>query len=236
MAEEKGEARKDEAVGTTPPGGDLGTKRIVTLVLGALIVFVLSIPFHMYVHGMLVAESPYVVPAEGYALSDSARQELEAQVEQRRLEAEARRAREKARLAALEQDRVEDSPGVDSLGAGSGGPDGRSPAAGDDSLDVEGRGGDGIFLIAPDVTDSTGAVTDPLLPFDASKLTRLVRVYEKMRPKPVAMILTTMPERQAVLILANMKDQKAAKVLAEIEPGKAARISDLLMRGNRVGP
>ena len=67
------------------------------------------------------------------------------------------------------------------------------------------------------------------------QMARLVRVYEKMRPRQVALILGTMPEPEAVSILAEMKEKQTAKVLAEMDAQKAARISRILMRTAQVG-
>ncbi|NNE07838.1 MAG: hypothetical protein HKN20_04670 [Gemmatimonadetes bacterium] len=65
---------------------------------------------------------------------------------------------------------------------------------------------------------------------DEQKLARLVKVYEKMRPKQVAVILGTMSIDQAAAILVLMKDKSAAEVLAATEAKRAARISQIMVQ------
>ncbi len=65
---------------------------------------------------------------------------------------------------------------------------------------------------------------------DQEKLARLVKVYEKMRPKQVAVILGTMSIDQAAAILVLMKDKSAAEVLAATEAKRAARISQIMVQ------
>lgn len=65
---------------------------------------------------------------------------------------------------------------------------------------------------------------------DEAKLARLVKVYEKMRPKQVAVILGTMTIEQAAQILVLMKDKSAAAVLAATEAKRAARISQIMVQ------
>jgi hypothetical protein len=72
--------------------------------------------------------------------------------------------------------------------------------------------------------------TSPTPPADGPQLARMVRVYEKMRPKQVAQVFGSLPDDETVAMLAKMNERVAAKVIAAMEPSDAARLSQMLMR------
>ncbi len=224
----------------------LGLKRVILLAWGALIVFGVSVLMHLYIYGMLNLSSPHLRPADGYAAVDSVLASWAESEELQPTILSPGRSDERTRDASM----AEPPEGTDSDPGG----ELTNEESRSNSEELTEEGGDEIVGgelqhtvndpppagDAASSTESTGIVEadsaaageeglEPLLPFDESKLSRLVRVYEKMRPKQVAVILTTMPDRQVVTILSHMKENKAAQVLAEIEPGKAARISQALM-------
>lgn len=218
----------------------VGVRTIVILVAGAVAVFVGSILLYLHAWGMLSFQSPYLRPGPGYAVVDSTYGSGDELLGEPSHE-------EPDDLGAAPAGREEVTPPVSADSLAVSDPTALSAAEGtppEDVLDAgalpEGPDGSGEGEVGEAPEDSLGAGAwvsadssagdlTPLLPFEPSKLGRLVRVYEKMRPKQVALILSTMPEKQAVLILSNMKDKQTAAVLAEMDPGKAARISQLLM-------
>ena len=226
----------------------LGLKRIVLLAGGALIVFVISVLLHLYVCGVLNLASPHLRPIEGYAAVDSILASW----------AESGETGEPVGAEVRAERSAGNETGSTGSGERTGGTDGANASTenlgGTSHAEApEERGTEEAGAVPPEVdttssqakeTESSAdpaGVTGPgsgqsaaegveaLLPFDESKLSRLVRVYEKMRPKQVAVILTTMPDRQVVTILSHMKENKAAQILGEMEPGKAARISQTLL-------
>ncbi|MCK4546013.1 MAG: hypothetical protein KAW17_01105 [Candidatus Eisenbacteria sp.] len=245
MAGENEEKAQKEGQSSSSPG----IKKILLVVVGAVFVFLASVPLHLYLQGVLSFSAPHLRPAPGHAQVDSIlaveRVRLGIEVEEKQDEqevpsrpggtkpvvpevvadvsgAKAVSPLEGAATTETRQENPETSPGEGSSMPGSAEPAedrGQEQLAGD----LQGAGGADSIL-------SAGWLAEPVLPFDPSKLARLVAVYEKMRPKQVALILNTMPERQGVMILANMKDKSTAKVLAEMEPSKAARMSELLVR------
>ncbi|GEM_PF-2419524 len=229
----------------------LGLKRIVFLAGGALVVFVISALLHLYVCGVLNLASPHLRPVEGYAAVDSILASWAESEEAREpVGTEASAARPPGTEAGSpeseertgETDRpvgtngsaenregtsnteAPEEGGTEEAGAVPPEVDTTSPQAKNTESSADPTG-----LSEPGSGQSAAEEIESLLPFDESKLSRLVRVYEKMRPKQVAVILTTMQDRQVVTILSHMKENKAAQILGEMEPGKAARISQTLM-------
>lgn len=83
----------------------------------------------------------------------------------------------------------------------------------------------------PDTSGADEPAVDLLSPaLGSGKLTRMVRVYEKMKPKQVAQILDSLPDQSTVAILDSMSDRAAAKVIAMMDPGNAARLSQVLVQ------
>jgi hypothetical protein len=194
-------------------------KRVGLLAAGAVVVSLIALVVQLYVCGMLSLSAPHLRPAPGYAMADSILASWEAK----------KAADETAAETAIREGAAGQLPTA-----------GESPepaaSTADTAAEAQPQTGSGPeeagTSLAPAESDSAGAggeVGEPLLPFDETKLARLVRVYEKMRPKQVAIILMTMPDQQAVTILSHMKENKAAQVLAEMEAGKAARISQALV-------
>ncbi len=224
----------------------LGAKKLILLAGGAAAVFLMALLLHLYLCGMLSVGSPHLRPAQGYAMVDSI---LAAWAESGEVGA-AGSARALYRDSnGAEKDKQAASGPEDSGAEADTAP--RNPdappdtTAADRSADrtagseeeaaagIQGSrqtpAGETPVEVGLDPGHALETDVEPLLPFDENKLARLVRVYEKMRPKQVAIILTTMPDRQVVIILSHMKENKAAQVLAEMEPGKAARISQSLL-------
>lgn len=78
--------------------------------------------------------------------------------------------------------------------------------------------------------DTPAEDTAPTPPAEEPQLARLVRVYEKMRPKQVAQVFDSLPDEQTVAMLSKMNDRAAAKVIAAMDPTNAARLSQMLVR------
>lgn len=238
MAEKKEKGK--EKAGEAPEKSGFGVKKIILLGACVLGAFLLSMPVFLYLNGMITLKAPYIVPAEGYAAVDS-------------LLAEARLLEEAVpqESAAAAPSEAEEPPAV---GERMGPPEefaGQSEEPAARNEPEENAGDVGVEETAPAVAEGTSESVDtvgpPLpeemdrgetgdddeayrFPLDGENLARLVKVYEAMRAKQVALILNTMPERQASVILANMKEKSAASVLAELDPKKAARMSELLVR------
>jgi len=232
--EAKGKEKAEEA----KKKGGFGVKKVLLLVIGAVVVFVLSMPVFLYLNGMITFQAPYLVPAEGFAAVDSVL-----------ARAETLRAAAPAPAADAGEIEAETEEPVEAMGppADLAEPEtdaGLKPEeeiAEEESLEgvasetAEGTRGfiDTVGPPRPEENGEEGGEEgeDPYrFPLDGANLARLVKVYEAMRPKQVALILNTMPERQASVIMANMKEKTAASVLAELEPKKAARMSELIVR------
>lgn len=56
----------------------------------------------------------------------------------------------------------------------------------------------------------------------------IIRTYEKMSPKKVAPILSSLKDEEAVKILANVKADTVAAILEKMEPADAARLTQKL--------
>jgi flagellar motility protein MotE (MotC chaperone) len=67
-------------------------------------------------------------------------------------------------------------------------------------------------------------------------VTRLIAVYEKMKPKDAAQVFGEMAPDFAAGFLARMKPEAAAAVMAGLEPQKAYTISVLLAGRNAAAP
>ena len=206
------------------PGNGIGRRSQLVLVGGALGIFLLTIPFFLFLNGMLHAESPHLRPAEGYELPDSLQEAYALLLSS-------------GRPGASEGDARQPASPVDGLTAGESGMDSVVSEAVPEAREQSPGSGEGDGA-AESSTATMEAEEDPAAPTagaeltsgDAERRARLVRLYEKMRPKQVALILGTMPERDAAVILLEMREKEAAKVLAEMDPSKAARMSQLLMR------
>lgn len=219
MAEDEGKKEK----------GGMG--RMILIPVGGLIVFLLAIPFFLFMNGMLGLESPRLRPAEAYVEADSVLTAYRLALEEaaNAPAADASQAVQPASAAAgmngpaepLENAAVPPVAGNESRAA--------PPAEMGPPLP------DSLRARVDRLESAAEGASDSVVELQPEKMARLVRVYEKMRPKQVALILGTMAERQAAGILRDMKDQSAAKVLAEMEPNKAARMSQLLLRTDRNG-
>lgn len=253
MADEKATAEAEEKEEKKKSEG-FGIGKAILLSVGALLVFVLGIPLCLFFNGMLSASSPYLVPIEGNAMIDS----LVAEVVAKRGDAEgtadseAATQRVEAAVSEAVEKPVDDEAVVGSdMDLASAEPvenvlpeetnktdetvERDETAGSDRPEDMEtvgppapGAGPEGgVTQAEADAGEGPDEFT-----MDPERLKRLVKVYEKMRPKQVALILNTMQERQAVRILRGMKEKVAGKVFAEMEPKKVARMSQLLIRVN----
>jgi flagellar motility protein MotE (MotC chaperone) len=77
--------------------------------------------------------------------------------------------------------------------------------------------------------ESPAEDTAPAPAAEGPQLARLVRVYEKMRPKQVAQVFDSLPDEQTVAMLSKMNERAAAKVIAAMDPANAARLSQMLV-------
>ena len=62
----------------------------------------------------------------------------------------------------------------------------------------------------------------------ASEVDRLVRVYEKMKPKDAAPILTALDDKVRLPVAARMKEQALAAILSQMEPREAKALTEKL--------
>ncbi len=226
-------ADKTDEKETAKKGGMTGI--LIPLVGGGIGVFILSIPVALFTQGMVQFGLPHMKPAERYVLADSVlaqhyieegllseeglaavaakAAELEAQAARESEAEQARLAKEKEDAAAAEAARTAETAKAAAEPAKEETPSHPAPEPG-----------------------KIAAAQSEKLPFDRERLARLVKVYEKMKPKQVAMILGTMPDSKSAMILATMKDKSAAAVLAAIDPPKAARLSELIVRMTSLEP
>lgn len=69
---------------------------------------------------------------------------------------------------------------------------------------------------------------------EADKITRLVKVYEGMKPDKAALILKEMDPKLSVAILALMKEQKVALILSNMDAAKAQTLTESLAKHESV--
>jgi flagellar motility protein MotE (MotC chaperone) len=63
-----------------------------------------------------------------------------------------------------------------------------------------------------------------------AEVARLVSVYEKMRPKDAAAVMSSLDDRVRVPVAAKMKDRALAAVLSAMSPNDARHLTELLAR------
>ncbi len=217
-----------------------GMNPIVPLVAGGIGIFLFSIPIFLFAKGMISIEAPRLRPSEELVMADTVLTALYLAAEEQKA---ADQAGESSAIAppATKSESTDGQPD----------PTGETVPAVTEPAETGEKESDPVETVvtgspedeqpgeAPAVSESeipvpdvVPAATPPesLLPYDPAKLSRLVKVYDKMRPKQVATILSTMPDRQAAQILGSMKDKTAAQTLAAITPKRAARLSELIVR------
>lgn len=62
----------------------------------------------------------------------------------------------------------------------------------------------------------------------STEVDRLVRVYEKMKPKDAAPIFTALDDKVRLPVAAKMKEQSLAMILAQMTPGDAKTLTEKL--------
>ncbi len=201
-------------------------KKIVRVALAALGLFIVSIVFFLHLNGMVTAKPPFLVasvPPNFVAETDSmATDSTMGNAEgDSTVVAQADDAESPDADAPVPEDTAPPPP--DASGASTTTPS--TTTAGSDSLAAP---------MSPEgatqaVAGAAAAAGDEDEVSRDEKLERLVRVYEQMRAKQVALILNTMPDDESAAILAAMKERTAAKILAGMSPEKAARMSRLLV-------
>jgi flagellar motility protein MotE (MotC chaperone) len=85
----------------------------------------------------------------------------------------------------------------------------------------------------PDLTESTSdsngqelkALIQKGPAFDPNRITRLARIFEAMKPKQAAPVMSQLDNEVIVMILMKMKERAAAKILGEMSVERAASIS-----------
>ncbi len=65
---------------------------------------------------------------------------------------------------------------------------------------------------------------------DQAELDRLVRVYEKMKPRDAAAVMAQLDDRVRVPVAAKMKDAALAAILQQMAPADAKRLTESLAR------
>jgi len=78
------------------------------------------------------------------------------------------------------------------------------------------------------IHDSIEAFVKKIDEVNESRIKRIVKIYESMKPAEAARRMEKLDEDMAVMILATMKEKKAAKILALVELDRSVRLSQLL--------
>lgn len=216
--------KKDETEAKGKKGGLMSL--LIPLVGGGVGVLILTIPIVLFSQGIIQLDGPRMQVPESYILADSLLSQhyqskglLSEEGLALMVSREAEMLAEAARIADEEEARIlrEQEAEIAALREA--------------KITAEAAKTEAVPVAQPPA--NAGQVSrnaEQELPFDKEKLSRLVKVYEKMRAKQVAMILNTMSESKSAMILANMKDKNAAEVLAAIDADKAARLSELIVR------
>ena len=211
-------------------------KKLMPLVGSILGLFVFSMLFFLFLNGMLVPKPPFLRAAKGYVASDST--ETSAVQGMRQAGDAQRGATPSGQSRQNTNDATETRPPAREDAAPPI-PETGTPTPAQGTIDNVEGGGRATTNASPQAASGTGVddaaeEIDDKLPFDPEKMAHLVRVYEKMRPKQVGLILNTMPDAQSVVVLSSMRERAAAQVMATMEPSKAARMSQLLVeRGQK---
>lgn len=212
--------KKEEQEAKEKKGGMMGL--LVPMVGGGLGVFLFTIPIVLLSQGMIQFSGPHMRPAEEFVLADSLLAEY--YVTEGLLSDEGL-----ATVEAIQARKEEERRQVEQEEAAA-----RQAELAAERAAAESPAGERQETVAAETTappdEAEIKTAEQELPFDREKLGRLVKVYEKMRAKQVAMILNTMPDEKAAMILASMKEKNAAEVLAAIEAKRAARLSELIVR------
>ena len=214
-------------------------KKMLGLVGSILGLFLFSILFFLTLNGMLVPRPPFLRAGKGYVAQDSTSTSA---VNEKRKTAEDRQGQLQKPEESVAS-RTNATGRRDSLREDTSPPlpeeivtpatipvTKRGRVVGETDTAQDGRAPQEVAASE----DSSKESAKDVGPFDPEKMARLVRVYEKMRPKQVGLILDTMPDAQSVAVLRSMKDRAAAQVMAAMEPSKAARMSRLLVERGRI--
>lgn len=199
-------------------------KGILIHVMGAALLFVVAVLFMLFLNGRLTSKPPFIAGHGNTALSDSTAVTAEPETE--------------PVSPPGEHHSSAASPGPDSASAGLQADGSWQPVPPIDTglhdlpLGADEPASETLAARDEDVrgADTQAEDTSPAPPADAPQLARLVRVYEKMRPKQVAQVFDSLPDDQTVAMLSKMNDRAAAKVIAAMDPTNAARLSQMLVR------
>ena len=205
-------------------------KKIVRMALSTVGLFVISIAFFLHLNGMLVASPPFLVATVQAPLDSEANADSSA-TSAVQVASDTDAAGAATVDAALpHEDTAPPAPqsGTATSAAARGDATGSPPSSGADSLAATARAPEGAVQQVAGAAPSTSE--DDVSRED--KLARLVRVYEQMRAKQVALILNTMPDDESAAILERMPERTAAKVMAGMSPEKAARMSRILVESD----
>jgi hypothetical protein len=209
------------ALGDTP-AGEWNVKGILVHVIGAVATFIIAVLFMLLLNGMLRSKPPFIGGHARNAVVDSTAVQAEPPATEPAERHSTVGNGDPNAAGAL--DRAEDAappivPGIDT-GLHN------YPAGADDPASEDVVAQDASIAGADSPAEDTSAPS----PADPQQLVRLVRVYEKMRPKQVAQVFDSLPDDQTVAMLSKMSERAAAKVIAAMEPTNAARLSQMMVR------
>jgi hypothetical protein len=196
-------------------------KGILIHVTGAVLTFIVAVLFMLFLNGMLSSKPPFIAghrPAAAPPDSTAAEAQPAPPAEEGHSStgsAVADSARTGSGTDGMWQPVPPIDTGLHDLPRGA-----DEPAS--ETADASDEGTPGADAPAED--------TSPAPPSDGPQLARLVRVYEKMRPKQVAQVFDSLPDDQTVAMLSKMSERAAAKVIAAMDPTNAARLSQMLVR------
>jgi hypothetical protein len=202
-------------------------KGILVHVIGAVVTFVVAVVFMLLLNGMLSAKPPFIVGHGSPAADSTTVQTAPGEPAERHGSAEPAEGHSSAEPAAADTAAVSSSESTVLAASGPLIDTGlrNLPLGADEPASEEALAQYESYPGADTPAEDASAV-----PPDTQKLARMVRVYEKMRPKQVAQVFGSLPDDQTVAMLSKMNDRAAAKVIAAMEPTNAARLSQMMVR------
>jgi hypothetical protein len=196
-------------------------KGILVHVIGAVATFLVAVVFMLLLNGMLSVKPPFIVGHGAKVAPDSTAVQATPTEPPGEGHSSAPTGATDASgtSASGDESAAPIVPGIDTglhnLPAGADEPAREDVIAQDDSIPG---------------ADTPGEDASATPPPDTQRLARLVRVYEKMRPKQVAQVFDSLPDEQTVAMLSKMSERAAAKVIAAMQPTNAARLSQMMVR------
>lgn len=66
---------------------------------------------------------------------------------------------------------------------------------------------------------------------DQKRLSKVVRLYEGMKPEEAVIILNEIDDATVVLLFSKMDEERTAKIMTLLDPKRSARLSDAMLKG-----